>query len=322
MKLVVRSQLPLGNRIARALEDLPFVSEVVVPADAEALYAALPGATGLITMNSLYDAALADALERTPSLRWLQLLSAGFENLAAHGVPFGVTVTNAGNGRTANVAEHALALALALYRGIPVAVASQQACRWAPPIAESMGTLEGARATVLGYGSIGQAIARRLAAFDAHVVALNRSPRQDGIVGETRPLEDLDAVLAETEILFVAVALVPETKHLVDARRLALMPRGARLVNIARGEVLDTDGLVDALGSGLLFGAGIDTTDPEPLPPDHPLWRAPGALVTPHLGGTETERSSERIVALAIENARRLNAKRPLKARIASLAAQ
>jgi phosphoglycerate dehydrogenase-like enzyme len=151
---------------------------------------------------------------------------------------------------------------------------------------------------ILGFGSIGSAVAARLRPFGVDVVGLART-RREGVLG----LDDLDSTLPTTDILIDLLPLSVETSGLLDGRRLGLLPPGALLVNAGRGATVDTAALVDAIRSGRLRAA-LDVTDPEPLPPEHPLWRLPGVLISPHVGG-DSSRSLARAFALAGDQIRR-----------------
>lgn len=147
------------------------------------------------------------------------------------------------------------------------------------------------RVLLIGYGGVGTAIESRLSGFEAAIDRLARTARtvRDAAGAEVavRGFDELHAALAEAEIVILAVPLTDETRHLIDAAALAAMPDGALLVNVARGPVVDTDALVSELRSGRLRAA-LDVTDPEPLPAGHSLWRCPGLLLTPHVGGDST----------------------------------
>jgi len=210
-----------------------------------------------------------------PRLRLVQLLSAGAENFAGR-LPEGVLLCNARGAHTPSTAEWAVTAALAAQRGIPFFVREQDAGRW------SFGThssLVGARVLVIGAGDIGRAIGRMLAGFDVELTYVARTAREG-----VRAMTDLPDLLPHADVVVLVVPVTPETTGMVDAAFLASMRDGALLVNAARGVVVDTDALLAELSSGRLRAA-LDVTDPEPLPAGHPLWSAPGLLLTPHVGG-------------------------------------
>ncbi|MFF9146614.1 2-hydroxyacid dehydrogenase [Streptomyces sp. NPDC014861] len=218
------------------------------------------------------------------SLRVVQTLSAGID----HVVPGlgslgpGVSVCNAKGVHEASTAELTLALILASLRGIPGFVRGQDAEEWRdgfyPALADKS-------VLIVGYGSIGSAIEDRLAPFEcARVARVARSARTTAR-GPVHALTDLPALLPGADVVVLSTPLTPETTHLADAGFLARMKDGALLVNVARGPVVDTNALLKEVESGRITAA-LDVTDPEPLPAGHPLWHAPGVLVTPHVGGS------------------------------------
>jgi phosphoglycerate dehydrogenase-like enzyme len=235
----------------------------------------------------------------------MQLTTAGFDGFTFHGVPESVVVTNAGHSHAPMVAEHAVMLLSALTRRLHLFAEPQSRHVFDRGIALPLATLEGSTAVVLGYGGIGRETARRLKAFGARVVAVARSARQDEFADAIVPAYLLHAVLAEADSLVVTAALTQETKGMVDASALAAMKPGGLLVNIARGAIVDTDALVAALMSGQLAGAGLDVTDPEPPPPDHPLWSCPSLIVTPHVSGLGSPSVRRRIGGVVMDNLER-----------------
>jgi phosphoglycerate dehydrogenase-like enzyme len=230
-------------------------------------------------------------------LRVVQTLSAGVDWLRGR-VPEGVVVCNARGVYEGPVAEWVVGAILAMQRGLMTTHDAQLAADWRPFVAEE---LAGLRAVILGYGSIGSAVAERLRPFGVEVVGVART-RREGALG----LDDLDLALPTADILIDLLPLAVETTGLLDARRLGLLPPGALLVNAGRGATVDTPALVDALRDGRLRAA-LDVTDPEPLPPDHPLWRLPGVLISPHMAG-DSRRSLTRAFALAGDQIQRFAA--------------
>lgn len=220
-----------------------------------------------------------------PALQVVQLLSAGFDHIAPH-VPDGVRLCNAATVHETSTAELALTLMLSSLRGIPEFVAAQLDSTWLP--LRVWPALADKRVLVLGYGKIGRAIVSRLLPFEVTVTAVaSRARAGDELVGQVHGIDELPQLLPEHDVVVVIVPLSPATTGLVDAGFLASMKDGALLVNVARGKVVDTDALLQATTSGRVRAA-LDVTDPEPLPPDHPLWHAPGVLVSPHTGGATT----------------------------------
>ena len=218
-------------------------------------------------------------LAKLPELRLIQLMSAGAERVIPH-VPAGVTLCNARGAHDPAVAEWIMAAILAQVRLLPAFASAQQAGTWAPAAGES---LAGQTVLIVGYGSIGAALERLLAPFGVTVERVARRARP-GVCG----LEDLPALLPRADIVILLVPVTPDTIHLADARFLGLMHDHALLVNAARGAIVDTGALLAELTTGRLKAA-LDVTDPEPLPPGHPLWAAPGLLLTPHVAGLSTQ---------------------------------
>ncbi|MFI1418864.1 2-hydroxyacid dehydrogenase [Streptomyces sp. NPDC020731] len=217
------------------------------------------------------------------SVRVVQTLSAGTDHVEAglKDLPAGVRLCNARGVHEASTAELTLALILASLRGIPDFVRAQDKGEWRggfrPALADK-------NVLIVGYGSIGAAIEDRLVPFElARVARVARSARTTER-GPVHPLTELPALLPEADVVVLSTPLTEATRHLVDAGFLARMKDGALLVNVARGGVVDTEALLTELKSGRVTAA-LDVTDPEPLPSEHPLWRAPGVLVSPHVGG-------------------------------------
>ena len=169
-----------------------------------------------------------------------------------------------------------MAATLAAQRGIPFFVREQDAGRWS---FDARTSLVGARVLIVGAGDIGREIGRMLAGFDVELTYVARTAREG-----VRSTAELPELLPHADVVILIVPVTPETTGMVDAAFLAAMPDGALLVNAARGVVVDTDALLAELTAGRLRAA-LDVTDPEPLPPGHPLWSAPGLLLTPHVGG-------------------------------------
>jgi phosphoglycerate dehydrogenase-like enzyme len=238
-------------------------------------------------------------------LRVIQTLSAGVDWLRGR-VPVGVLVCNARGAYDGPMAEWVVGAILAMQRGLITARDAQSATEWRPFEPDE---LAGARVIILGFGSIGSAVAERLRPFGVDVVGVARA-RREGVLG----LEDLDGALPAADILIDLLPLSVETVGLLDARRLGLLRPGALLVNAGRGATVDTPALVDALRSGRLRAA-LDVTDPEPLPPNHPLWRLPSVLISPHVAG-DSRRSLARAYALAGDQIRRFAAGERLEHRV------
>ncbi len=244
----------------------------------------------------------ADLLAALPRLRLVQLTSAGAEKFAGR-LPEGVVLCNARGAHTPATAEWAVAAALAAQRGIPHFSREQDAGRWSP---RTEHTMVRARVLVVGAGDIGRTIGAMLAGFEVDLTFVARTAR-DGVHGT----EELPQLLPTADVVILIVPVTPETTGMVDAAFLASMADDALLVNAARGVVVDTDALLAELGSGRLRAA-LDVTEPEPLPAGHPLWQAPGLLLTPHVGGAVPE-TDQRATAAVTGQLARVLAGEPLQ---------
>lgn len=250
-----------------------------------------------------YNAARRSAalVAEMPRLRVVQTLTAGVDHILPL-IPTGVTLCNAAGVHDAATSELAAGMMIAMERRLPALMAAQRRHEWDPQMSQSLADRS---VLVVGAGHIARALERRLVGFECSVTLVGRTAR-DGV----RAATELPDLLPRAEIVVLLVPLTGETRHLVDAKFLSLMPDGALLVNVARGAVVVTDDLLAELQSGRLRAA-LDVTDPEPLPADHPLWDAPGCLLTPHVGGAASSMwpRSYRLVA---EQLRRLAGGRPL----------
>jgi phosphoglycerate dehydrogenase-like enzyme len=226
-------------------------------------------------------------LAELPKLRLIQLLSAGAEKMIPF-IPPGVTLCTARGAHDDTVAEWVLSVVLAQLHDLPRFVRSQQEGRWDFTLTDE---LAGKTVLILGYGSIGAAVARRLAGFGVRVLPVARSARPPTSAGCEVPgvttvhgIAELPELLPQADIVVLLVPVTPSTERMVDAAFLARLSDGALVVNAARGAIVDTDALLAELTSGRLRAA-LDVTDPEPLTEGHPLWSAPGLLITPHVAG-------------------------------------
>ncbi len=218
-------------------------------------------------------------LSRLPSLRVVQTLTAGVDDVLPH-LPAGVTCCNARGLHDASTAELAATLILASLRGIPQAVRRQDQEQWQQKFHPS---LADRTVLIVGYGSIGAALEERLLPFECEVVRVARSAR-NAPHGPVHALDELPALLPAADVVVLLVPLTEQSRGLAGKDFLGRMKDGALLVNVARGAVVDTGALLAELESGRLRAA-LDVTDPEPLPVGHPLWHAPNVLITPHIGG-------------------------------------
>jgi phosphoglycerate dehydrogenase-like enzyme len=217
-----------------------------------------------------------ELVDRLPAVRLVQLLTAGAESWVGR-LPAHVALSDCRGAHGGATAEWVVAVLLAVYRELPGFVRDQDAARWDQHFTDE---LAGKRVLLVGAGDLAENTARRLAPFEVTTTLVGRRAR-DGVRG----IDEVHDLLPDHDVAVLLVPLTDATRRLADARFLAAMPDGALLVNAARGPVVDTDALVRELRSGRLRAA-LDVTDPEPLPADHPLWTAPGLLLTPHVGGS------------------------------------
>lgn len=221
-----------------------------------------------------------ELIAKMPRLTTVQTLTAGVEHVTPYLRP-GLTLCNARGVHDASTAELAVALILASLRGIPSFVRSQDRGQWDEGW-HWHDSLADKTVLVVGYGSIGHAIEARLTPFECDVLKVARTAR-DGVAG----FESLPDLLGRADVVVLICPLTDETRGMVDAAFLASMRDGSLLVNVARGAIVQTDALTAEVSTGRIRAA-LDVTDPEPLPSGHPLWSAPGTLISPHVGGSST----------------------------------
>jgi phosphoglycerate dehydrogenase-like enzyme len=237
-----------------------------------------PDEVALYVAPYTFDRRPLELIPKMSGLRVLQTLTAGYEHVLPY-LPDSVTLCNAGGLHDASTAELAVTLTLAALRGIPEFVRGQDAQEWRFGRYDA---LADRTVLIVGYGGVGSAVERRLAGFEVEVLRVARHAR-DGVA----TLAELPELLPRADVVVLCTPLTDETRGLVDAQFLGRMRDGALLVNVARGPVVRTDALLAELSSGRLRAA-LDVTDPEPPPADHPLWTAPGLLMSPHVGGNST----------------------------------
>ncbi|HEY9127946.1 MAG TPA: 2-hydroxyacid dehydrogenase [Acidobacteriaceae bacterium] len=241
-----------------------------------------------------------------------------------------VTVCNAQGAHSISTAEWTMAAILSMLKYLPLYRDLQQQSEWCsrkqgsavyaalhhdqrpqfPPIMQE--ELHGKRVLIVGYGDIGKTIERMLMPFGVEITRVARTARGASAAGpEVHAVGELDALLPGAEIVILILPLTTESHGLIGAKQLNLMPQGALLVNAARGPIVQTEALVEALRAGRIRAA-VDVTDPEPLPADHPLWKCPNLLITPHVAGS-TPQFSPRATRIAVEQVRRVLAGEPLR---------
>ncbi len=272
----------------------------------------LPEAEVVLLPNYNYKSEIVEALHhKAPALRWLQMLNVGYDLLEKNPPPPYLRITNAGNSMAPAMAEHVLALLLALARRLPESLANQAHAHWEPAIKPRIRLLSGATLVIVGYGAVGREIARRARAFGMYVIGVRRTSGGDEPVDEMVAPIALDQALGRADAIAITAPLTAQTRAMFDARRFARCKPGGWFINVARGEIVDTLALAEALHSGRIGGAGLDVTAPEPPPPEHPIWKAPNLIVTPHVSATD---SNPRLALFVAENMRRYLADEALQA--------
>lgn len=273
------------------------------------LAAATREADAIVLGSFHYGPQLAAALAAPEArTRWLQLLTAGYETLDQYGLPARCAVSNAGDVWSPSVAEHVFTLILGLARRARQCAADQQAGRWNATVRQQVRSLAGARMLIVGMGSIGRETAMRARAFGMSVAGVNRTGRPVAEADVIYPAGRLGEALAEADVIVVAAPSTPETRGMIGREQLALCKPEALLINVARGDLVDSGALLGALRAGRIGGAGLDVTDPEPLPHGHPLWDEPDVIITPHLGGAASPRYMSRLARHVADNAARFAA--------------
>jgi phosphoglycerate dehydrogenase-like enzyme len=265
----------------------------------------LPGTDALITNDPPIEQARAfgDLLRATTTVRWIHVVGAGREGLiAAGGAPEGVTVTGPAGAHAPALAEHAMAFMLDFTRRIHEFAAATKTHTWASDVRPHMTSVEGQTLAIVGPGNFGHALAKRARAFGMTVIAATRSPKPDPDFDEVYPLTALREVFARADFIAITIAYTPQTERLIGRAEFAACKPNAFFINIARGSIVDQPALLEALRSGRIAGAGLDVTDPEPLPPDDPLWDVPNVIISPHCAGGTSPLSQQRMASRVIEN--------------------
>ncbi len=258
------------------------------------VYATTPEqrAEGLRDADAAYTWILsADELQAAPKLRWVHTSAVAVETLCLRELfARSILVSNTRGVQAIPIAEHVMAVLLALAKQIPFVLANQAQARWAQN--EFVGDrlpwlLDGRTLGLVGVGTIGSEVAKRAQAFGMRVIALRRRPAY-GVIGHVEHvygLPELPDFLAQCHALVIAAPLTPETQGLMGAVQFAQLPKGAVVINVGRAKIVDTDALMASLTNGHLGGASLDVFPQEPLPSDHALWKTPNVILTPHTSG-------------------------------------
>lgn len=300
-----------GQEIAARLGELKG-ARVTLADNLEKFSAAVPEAEILVIGGHFFGADVAKVLhERAKKLKFIQTFTAGYEGLQAHGVPAGVQVANAGDSWSPAVAEHAMALLLALVKCMEPAILHKPQHLWDRKHTSRMTSLEGMTLAILGYGSIGRSFAKLARPFGMRIIGVRRNPQPDPLIDESAPATQLEAVLGRADAILVAVPYSSATDKMLGPGEFAACRKGAYLVNVARGGLIDQQALGDALRSGQLAGAAVDVTDPEPLDAANAFWDCPNLIITPHVAGASGPVGRNRLAAFIGENVGRYLAGHP-----------
>jgi len=285
----------------------------VVTASPEDLRQKIRDADILVVGNRSYNADIASILKETPKhLRFIQFSTSGTERALQFGMPPDVLAAAAPGVKAASVAEHAVSLILADFRCHHSSALAQSDAQWRrEAINGNCRNLEDATVVIVGLGAIGLDVARKLRAFDCHIVGVSRSVQPSPFLDESIPFAQIDAALARADVVVLCVPATADTDGLIDAARLSRMKTDALLVNVARGELVDEDALVAALADGGIRAAALDVARYEPLASESLLWALPNVRITPHVAGSGRG-GGGRFKAILIENLRRLEAGEPL----------
>jgi phosphoglycerate dehydrogenase-like enzyme len=259
------------------------------------------------------------AARKAQRLKWLHVFNVGVDHpIYSEMLARGVRLTTSAGSTAGPIAQTAIMGLLALARGFPRWLHAQRNRQWSPERKTPPRDLRGQTVIVLGLGTIGTEIARLARVLGLKVIGVRRGPRRaEDPVDELHPPAALPDLLPRCDWLVIACPLTPETRGLVDARLIAALPRGARIINVARGEIVAEQALIDALRSGHLGGACLDVFEAEPLPPDSPLWNLPNVLVTPH-NSAAAAGNDERVLAIFLDNLGRWQRGEPLVNEVAA----
>jgi glyoxylate reductase len=266
------------------------------------LEALLPQAEGLLTLLTI--SVNASLLERAPKLRVVSNMAVGVDNIDVRAcTQRGIPVGNTPGVLTESTADLTMAILLAVARRIPQASQDARQGRWKTwsPAGWLGKDLTGATMGIIGMGKIGQAVAQRALGFGMKIVYADANPNPNAEKSLAAVRMTVDELLRQCDIVSLHVPLTEQTRHLINEDALRLMKRDAILVNTSRGAVVDTEALVKALREGWIAAAALDVTDPEPLPPEHPLYALPNCLIVPHIGSA-TWNTRKRMAELACEN--------------------
>lgn len=252
-------------------------------------------------------------LQYAEELKWLQLNNAGTEGFCDGALPKGVMLTNATGAYGLAISEHMIGVLFELQKKLNLYEKNQREHLWKKE--GHVQVIEGSRVLVIGLGDIGTAFARKMKALGCRTTGIKRREgRKPEGVDDLYTLERLDRELPKADIVALSLPGNEDTRHILNEERIALLKKNAVVINVGRGITVDTEALTRALQEGRIAGACLDVTDPEPLPPEHPLWEMENVILTPHVsGGYSLPETLERILTICIENLECYVVKRPLR---------
>jgi phosphoglycerate dehydrogenase-like enzyme len=311
MKFVVFSQ-GVRSEVVKHILDAGQNGDVIAVKDVAALGEALGDADALILQDFTWSPEVEVAAKAASRLKTIQLLTSGYDRIAKTGGPSGVTICNARGAFSHSVAVHAVTLYLALLRGIPTALSQQQKPEWQRDFANALTVPQEREVLIVGFGSIGQEIARLLRPFGPMITGVTRSGTPHPLADAMIKASDTKAAFSRSDAIFLCMPLGGDTRHAIGKAELEACRRNAVIVNVGRGGLWDQEALAQALHDGLIAGAGTDVTEPEPLPAEHALWRAPNFILSPHVSGASGEVGYRSQAQVAIDNILRMRKGEPL----------
>ena len=323
MKRLIIVALAITVAAVAGFAQVKIVVTDLEPAEIRQLREAAPGATIVAGETGILTEQVADAdaivgtispqlFRAAKKLRWVQVYSAGVEHeIFPELAGSGVVLTNCKILQGPNIADHAMGLLLALTRDLYLAIPDRVKEEWDrreySPI-----ELRGKTAVIIGVGGIGMQIAQRAHAFDMTVIGVDpKDIPLNYFFSRLVPPDRLEAVLPEADVVFMAAPLTPQSQGMMGPKQFGLMKKGSYFVAVSRGRTYDSDALLEALKTGRLAGAGLDVTNPEPLPKGHPLWKLENVIITPHIAG-QSDGVQARRMALIVANVSRFARGEPL----------
>ncbi|AKN30347.1 dehydrogenase [Clostridium carboxidivorans P7] len=253
-------------------------------------------------------------IKGSKKLKWLQLNSAGTDGYCEAGViPEGAYLTNASGAYGLAISEHMLGMLFEIKKKLNLYYMNQKKHIWKDE--GNVTSIEGSTTLVVGLGDIGGDFARKMKALGSYTIGVKRTKGQKPeYIDELYTMEALDELLPKADVVALSVPGTKDTHHLFNKDKFNLMRKDAIILNVGRGSCICTEDLCDALENGIISGAGLDVTEPEPLPPEHRLWDAPGVVITPHISGFfHLPETLRRIVNISIENLEYFKNQQPLK---------